>query len=165
MVSHKGWHPFHPPPPSLKVREWEGSVYVRRVNSTHTDFTRYPTPLPPGLGAGTIVGGAAFNLFPILAVCVLIPRQGALKRIESYGVFVVELVWSLWAYVWLIVILKVHLPASIVCLFVCLFIHVFMYLCIHVFMYSCIHVFMYSCTHVFMYSIFYFIFIIIPFIF
>eukprot|EP00850_Spirogloea_muscicola_P006318 SM000030S11327 [mRNA] locus=s30:107720:110476:- [translate_table: standard] len=59
-----------------------------------------------GLGPGTIVGGAAFNLFPILAVCVLVPKKGTVKRITNYGVFVVELLWSLWAYLWLLIILK-----------------------------------------------------------
>eukprot|EP00850_Spirogloea_muscicola_P003048 SM000012S25310 [mRNA] locus=s12:228229:231058:- [translate_table: standard] len=63
-----------------------------------------------GLGPGTIVGGAAFNLFPILAVCVLVPKKGTVKRIANYGVFVVELLWSLWAYLWLLVILKFSSP-------------------------------------------------------
>ncbi|GJP42875.1 hypothetical protein CLOM_g2406 [Closterium sp. NIES-68] len=65
------------------------------------------------LGAGTIIGGAAFNLFPILAVCVLVPPPGAVKRISDVGVFLVEFVWSLWAYVWLYVVLQVWTPGEV----------------------------------------------------
>lgn len=60
-----------------------------------------------GLGPGTIVGSAAFNLYPILAVCVLVPKAGVVKRIEKVGVWIVELVWSFWAYIWLAIILQV----------------------------------------------------------
>lgn len=53
------------------------------------------------------MGSAAFNLYPILAVCVLVPKAGVVKRIEKVGVWIVELVWSFWAYVWLAIILQV----------------------------------------------------------
>ncbi|KAG0568944.1 hypothetical protein KC19_6G053800 [Ceratodon purpureus] len=63
-----------------------------------------------GLGPGTLVGSAAFNLYPILAVCVLVPKAGSVKRIENVGVWIVELFWSIWAYIWLAIILQVSSP-------------------------------------------------------
>ncbi|CAM6104976.1 unnamed protein product [Calypogeia fissa] len=66
-----------------------------------------------GVGPGTLVGSAAFNLFPTLAVCVLVPKRGAVRRIEKMGVFIVELLWSIWAYIWLYIMLKVSSPNRI----------------------------------------------------
>lgn len=60
-----------------------------------------------GLGPGTLVGSAAFDLFPIHAVCVVVPRAGELKKISDVGVWLVELFWSFWAYIWLYIILEV----------------------------------------------------------
>ncbi|XP_044492928.1 magnesium/proton exchanger isoform X3 [Mangifera indica] len=59
-----------------------------------------------GLGPGTLVGSAAFDLFPIHAVCVVVPKAGELKKISDIGVWLVELFWSFWAYVWLYIILE-----------------------------------------------------------
>ncbi|XP_048235777.1 magnesium/proton exchanger isoform X1 [Ricinus communis] len=63
-----------------------------------------------GLGPGTLVGSAAFDLFPIHAVCVVVPKAGELKKISDLGVWLVELFWSFWAYVWLYIILEVWTP-------------------------------------------------------
>lgn len=63
-----------------------------------------------GLGPGTLVGSAAFDLFPIHAVCVVVPRAGELKKISDVGVWLVELFWSFWAYIWLYIILEVWTP-------------------------------------------------------
>ncbi|KAK7392305.1 hypothetical protein VNO78_20739 [Psophocarpus tetragonolobus] len=63
-----------------------------------------------GLGPGTLVGSAAFDLFPIHAVCVVIPKAGELKKIADLGVWLVELFWSFWAYIWLYIILEVWTP-------------------------------------------------------
>ncbi|XAR58429.1 hypothetical protein NMG60_11013814 [Bertholletia excelsa] len=63
-----------------------------------------------GLGPGTLVGSAAFDLFPIHAVCVVVPKAGELKKISDIGVWLVELLWSFWAYVWLYIILQVWTP-------------------------------------------------------
>ncbi|CDW53159.1 sodium:calcium exchanger 1 [Trichuris trichiura] len=57
------------------------------------------------LGPGTIVGSAAFNLFAITAVCIVSVPAGTKKRIENFGVFCVTSAWSLFAYIWLIIIL------------------------------------------------------------
>ncbi|XP_010038221.1 magnesium/proton exchanger [Eucalyptus grandis] len=63
-----------------------------------------------GLGPGTLVGSAAFDLFPIHAVCVVVPKSGELKKISDLAVWAVELFWSFWAYIWLYIILKVWTP-------------------------------------------------------
>ncbi|XVE73336.1 hypothetical protein DITRI_Ditri11bG0109500 [Diplodiscus trichospermus] len=63
-----------------------------------------------GLGPGTLVGSAAFDLFPIHAVCVVVPKGGELKKISDIGVWLVELFWSFWAYAWLYIILEVWTP-------------------------------------------------------
>ena len=60
-----------------------------------------------GLGPGTLVGSAAFDLFPIHAVCVVVPKAGELKKISDLGVWIIELFWSFWAYIWLYIILEV----------------------------------------------------------
>ncbi|CAN6381974.1 unnamed protein product [Urochloa humidicola] len=66
-----------------------------------------------GLGPGTLVGSAAFDLFPIHAICVVMPRAGSKKKISDLGVWLVELFWSFWAYVWLYIILEVWTPKVI----------------------------------------------------
>ncbi|KAK9161593.1 hypothetical protein Syun_007934 [Stephania yunnanensis] len=63
-----------------------------------------------GLGPGTLVGSAAFDLFPIHAVCVVVPKAESLKKISDIGVWLVELFWSFWAYIWLYIILEVWTP-------------------------------------------------------
>ncbi|KAH6823969.1 magnesium/proton exchanger [Perilla frutescens var. hirtella] len=63
-----------------------------------------------GLGPGTLVGSAAFDLFPIHAVCVVVPKAGELKKISDIGVWLVELFWSFWAYIWLYITLEVWTP-------------------------------------------------------
>ncbi|XP_020201900.1 magnesium/proton exchanger [Cajanus cajan] len=63
-----------------------------------------------GLGPGTLVGSAAFDLFPIHAVCVVVPKAGELKKIADLGVWLVELFWSFWAYIWLYIILEIWTP-------------------------------------------------------
>ena len=57
------------------------------------------------LGPSTIVGSAAFNLLVILAVCVTCIPEGETRKIDDLGVFGITAVSSLFAYVWLIVIL------------------------------------------------------------
>jgi magnesium/proton exchanger len=66
-----------------------------------------------GLGPGTLVGSAAFDMFPIHAVCVVMPRAGSKKKISDLGVWLVELFWSFWAYIWLYFILEVWTPGVI----------------------------------------------------
>lgn len=63
-----------------------------------------------GLGPGTLVGSAAFDLFPIHAVCVVVPKAGSLKKISDIGVWLIELFWSFWAYIWLYIIIEIWTP-------------------------------------------------------
>lgn len=58
------------------------------------------------LGPGTIVGSAAFNLLCISAVCVVGIPKGETRRIDMIVVFGVTATFSIFAYIWLLVILK-----------------------------------------------------------
>jgi len=68
------------------------------------------------LGAGTIVGSAAFNLFFITAICIisLPPDEEAAadgsilenRKIEEFGVFMITAVASIWAYLSMVVFLE-----------------------------------------------------------
>eukprot|EP00730_Choanoeca_flexa_P019991 TRINITY_DN9773_c0_g2_i1.p1 TRINITY_DN9773_c0_g2~~TRINITY_DN9773_c0_g2_i1.p1 ORF type:complete len:841 (+),score=251.91 TRINITY_DN9773_c0_g2_i1:109-2631(+) len=62
------------------------------------------------LGPSTIVGSAAFNLFFIIAICLLAIPEDETRRIESLGVFLVTAIFSLFAYLWLIIILVASSP-------------------------------------------------------
>jgi solute carrier family 8 (sodium/calcium exchanger) len=61
------------------------------------------------LGPSTIVGSAAFNLFCISAVCVSAIKDG-IRLIKDTGVFAVTASFSVFAYVWLVVILMLITP-------------------------------------------------------
>lgn len=58
------------------------------------------------LGPGTIVGSAAFNLMCISAVCVMGVPKGETRRIDHIIVFAITASFSIFAYIWLLVILK-----------------------------------------------------------
>mmetsp|Transcript_4793 Transcript_4793/g.13561 ORF Transcript_4793/g.13561 Transcript_4793/m.13561 type:complete len:907 (-) Transcript_4793:102-2822(-) len=58
------------------------------------------------LGPFTIVGSAAFNLFVIIAVCIMSIPDGELRSIKEMPVYVTTAIWSLFAYAWLLVILE-----------------------------------------------------------
>ncbi|EDQ85030.1 uncharacterized protein MONBRDRAFT_29670 [Monosiga brevicollis MX1] len=62
------------------------------------------------LGPSTIVGSAAFNLFVIIAVCLLALPAMEVRRIESMGVFLVTAIFSIFAYIWLLIILIASSP-------------------------------------------------------
>jgi len=64
------------------------------------------------LGPGTIVGSAAFNLLFIIAICCVSldplednPDMLDSRKIEEFGVFMITAVCSLWAYLWMVVVL------------------------------------------------------------
>lgn len=65
------------------------------------------------LGPGTIVGSAAYNLFVIIALCVSVIPKGEVRRIKHLGVFFVTAAWSVFAYVWLYIILAVLSPNEV----------------------------------------------------
>jgi len=62
------------------------------------------------LGPGTIVGSAAYNLFVIIAICVLVIPKGEVRKIKHLRVFFVTATWSVFAYIWLYLILDVISP-------------------------------------------------------
>merc|ERR1719262_514442 len=62
------------------------------------------------LGPSTIVGSAAFNLFCISAVCISAIPSGESRIIKDTGVFAVTASFSVFAYLWLVVILMLSTP-------------------------------------------------------
>merc|ERR1712147_617918 len=59
------------------------------------------------LGPGTIVGSAAFNLFMIIGLCMYVIPDDEVRKIKCLRVFVITATWSVFAYVWLYLILEV----------------------------------------------------------
>merc|ERR1712088_1263953 len=57
------------------------------------------------LGPGTIVGSAAFNLFMIIGLCMYVIPDDEVRKIKHLRVFIVTATWSVFAYVWLYLIL------------------------------------------------------------
>lgn len=62
------------------------------------------------LGPGTIVGSAAFNLFCITGLCVLSVPSPEVRKLDLIKVFAVTCTFSIFAYIWLIIILVVVTP-------------------------------------------------------
>lgn len=62
------------------------------------------------LGPGTIVGSAAFNLLVITAVCCVVIPSPEIRTIREIKVFAVTAFFSIFAYVWLVLILSVITP-------------------------------------------------------
>jgi solute carrier family 8 (sodium/calcium exchanger) len=65
------------------------------------------------LGPGTIVGSAAFNLLVIIAICVYVIPDGEVRKIKHLRVFIVTASWSIFAYLWLLIILKFFSPGIV----------------------------------------------------
>lgn len=65
------------------------------------------------LGPGTIVGSAAFNLFGIIAICIIAVPNGEVRRIKHLRVFFVTASFSIFAYIWLYFILAVSSPGEV----------------------------------------------------
>ncbi|XP_055590446.1 sodium/calcium exchanger 3-like [Uranotaenia lowii] len=65
------------------------------------------------LGPGTIVGSAAYNLFVIIAICVLVIPEGEVRKIKHLRVFFVTATWSVFAYIWLYLILAQITPGRV----------------------------------------------------
>ncbi|XP_074037484.1 sodium/calcium exchanger 3 isoform X2 [Leptinotarsa decemlineata] len=65
------------------------------------------------LGPGTIVGSAAYNLLVIMALCVSVIPDGEVRKIKHLGVFFVTATWSVFAYVWLYLILCFFSPGIV----------------------------------------------------
>lgn len=65
------------------------------------------------LGPGTIVGSAAFNLFVIIGICILVIPDGEVRYQKHLPVFFCTATWSVWAYVWLYLIIAVISPNKV----------------------------------------------------
>jgi len=65
------------------------------------------------LGPSTIVGSAAFNLLAISAVCVSSIPSGQSRSIAQFPVFLVTAGFSIFAYVWLLVVLMFVSPGRV----------------------------------------------------
>eukprot|EP00931_Biecheleriopsis_adriatica_P089049 TRINITY_DN63246_c0_g1_i1.p1 TRINITY_DN63246_c0_g1~~TRINITY_DN63246_c0_g1_i1.p1 ORF type:complete len:834 (-),score=153.05 TRINITY_DN63246_c0_g1_i1:50-2551(-) len=62
------------------------------------------------LGPSTIVGSAAFNLLCIVAVCISAIPDGECRKIKEMPVHIVQAVFSIFAYLWLLIILMASSP-------------------------------------------------------
>jgi solute carrier family 8 (sodium/calcium exchanger) len=62
------------------------------------------------LGPNTIVGSAAFNFFMISAVCISALPEGEIRLIIGTTVYACTCSFSLFAYVWLYIVLDVYTP-------------------------------------------------------
>ncbi|KAM8854456.1 sodium/calcium exchanger 2b isoform 1-T2 [Synchiropus picturatus] len=65
------------------------------------------------LGPGTIVGSAAFNMFVIIGICVWTIPNGQTRKIKHLRVFFITAFWSIFAYIWLYLILSVMSPGVV----------------------------------------------------
>ena len=59
------------------------------------------------LGPNTIVGSAAYNLFVIIGYIITVVPKGEIRRIKHLRVFFVTATWSIFAYIWLYLIIAV----------------------------------------------------------
>merc|ERR1719271_1482824 len=65
------------------------------------------------LGPNTIVGSAAFNFFMISAVCISALPDGEIRLIEGTKVYTCTCSFSLFAYIWLYIVLGVLTPNKV----------------------------------------------------
>lgn len=65
------------------------------------------------LGPNTIVGSAAFNMFVIIGLCVSVIPEGQTRKVKHLRVFFVTAAWSVFAYIWLYLILAVFSPGVV----------------------------------------------------
>uniref|UniRef100_W5K1U0 Solute carrier family 8 member 2a n=1 Tax=Astyanax mexicanus TaxID=7994 RepID=W5K1U0_ASTMX len=65
------------------------------------------------LGPGTIVGSAAFNMLVIIGICVWVIPDGESRKIQHLRVFFITASWSIFAYIWLYLILAVISPGIV----------------------------------------------------
>ncbi|KAK5858958.1 hypothetical protein PBY51_003060 [Eleginops maclovinus] len=65
------------------------------------------------IGPSTIVGSAAFNMFVIIGICVWVIPNGESRKIKHLRVFFITAFWSIFAYIWLYLILAVISPGIV----------------------------------------------------
>ena len=69
------------------------------------------TEVQDSLGTFTIIGSAAFNLLIITAICIVSVDDP--KRIREFGVFIVTGIWSLLAYIWMLLVVAYITPGVV----------------------------------------------------
>ncbi|KAK3092010.1 hypothetical protein FSP39_024428 [Pinctada imbricata] len=104
---------------TVQVKLWNGTVanltlmalgssapeiLLTAINTIFNDFKS------EALGPSCIVGSAAFNLMVITGVCVMSVPEGEVRKIGQPKVFAITAVFSVFAYIWLIIILVVITP-------------------------------------------------------
>ena len=65
------------------------------------------------LGSNLIVGSGVFNNMVIAAISIICIPAGQVRRIENIPVFIVTVFFSLFAYVWLLIILTAITPQKV----------------------------------------------------
>lgn len=65
------------------------------------------------LGPFTIVGSASFNLFFITGICIVAIPDGQIRRIREIPVYITTLMFSLFAYIWIVIVIEFHTPAIV----------------------------------------------------
>ena len=65
------------------------------------------------LGPSETVASASFNLFAIIGVCIYVIPRNESRKIKYLSVFVITAIWSLFAYVWLLLITNFISPGVI----------------------------------------------------
>ncbi|XP_066931288.1 sodium/calcium exchanger 1-like isoform X2 [Clytia hemisphaerica] len=65
------------------------------------------------LGLYTIIGSAAYNMIVITAICVMSLPKNTSKRVNEFGVFIITSFWSIFAYLWLIFVIRWWTPNHI----------------------------------------------------
>ncbi|VDK60528.1 unnamed protein product [Anisakis simplex] len=115
-------------PLKVKVRIWNDTAHLllrffsplsRQANSSDCSYyIDIASVMGKGfeagdLGPNTIVGSAAFNLFMIIAICVVAVPSPEVRRQKHLDVFCVTATWSLFAYIWMYLILAVFSPGVI----------------------------------------------------
>lgn len=65
------------------------------------------------LGTFTIIGSAAFNLLIITAICIVSVDSPQIKHIRELGVFIMTAIWSIWAYIWMLLVVAYITPGQV----------------------------------------------------
>ncbi|PNW76872.1 hypothetical protein CHLRE_11g479600v5 [Chlamydomonas reinhardtii] len=65
------------------------------------------------LGPSCIAGSAAYNFLMISAVCTTALPDGQFKKISQLRVYVVTAAWSIWAYIWMLIVYVYWTPNEV----------------------------------------------------
>ncbi|KAH7944028.1 hypothetical protein HPB52_014742 [Rhipicephalus sanguineus] len=105
-------------PDIIEVKVWNETVANLTLMALGSSAPRYCWPssrsfVAGDLGPGTIVGSAAFNLLVITAVCVVSIPANEIRTIRMIKVFGITAFFSVFAYLWLLIVLMGSSPEII----------------------------------------------------